>query len=236
MSTTEEPFLPLRLRKRIDTMSGVAKADLRVQKVLTAEAKALEATLEIAPTVKGRLEQLSERILDETIGNVKQMLTLALQDVLEQRIELEIETDNPRGRLAVNFYIRRDGLREDILKGQGGSVANILSVGLRYYTLSDQKRHAVHRPFLVLDEQDCWLRPDLVPRLVKLIRQAAQRLEIQVIYISHHDPRVLGPLVDRTYRFFPQSDNSVQVERADAEPGVGDEESSGPAFGRSDLV
>ena len=104
---------------------------------------------------------------------------------------------------------RRGGNREDVLRGQGGSVTNILSVGLRMFALTtlDEKSH---RRFLVLDEQDCWLRPDLVPRLIKIVRDAGKALGFQVIVISHHDTAAFERYADRIYRFAPK-DGSVEV-------------------------
>jgi hypothetical protein len=68
-----------------------------------------------------------------------------------------------------------NGRPEDIMKGQGGSVVNVLSVGLRMFALTTLDS-ASHRRFLVLDEQDCWLRPDLVPRLVRIVHEAGKAL------------------------------------------------------------
>ena len=60
-----------------------------------------------------------------------------------------------------------------------------------------------HRRFLVLDEQDCWLRPELVPRLVNIVHQAARELEFQVIMISHHDIGLFQKYTDKVYRLHP---------------------------------
>ena len=70
------------------------------------------------------------------------------------------------------------------MRGQGGSVANIVSVGLRMFAITtlDERRH---RRFLVLDEQDCWLHPDLVSKLVRIVQEAGAALGFQVLMISH---------------------------------------------------
>src|SRR5207249_4930964 len=99
-------------------------------------------------------------------------------------------------------HIERNGQPEDIMKGQGGSVANILSVGLRMFGLTTLDP-ADHRRFLVLDEQDCWLRPDLVPRLVKIVYDASKALGFQVLMISHHDFSAFQQYADKIYQFVP---------------------------------
>jgi predicted ATPase len=95
------------------------------------------------------------------------------------------------------------------MKGQGGSVANVLSVGLRMFALTTLDP-AVHRRFLVLDEQDCWLRPDLVPRLVKIVHEAGRALGFQVLMISHHDISAFEQYADKIYQFIPTV-NGVEV-------------------------
>ena len=119
------------------------------------------------------LESLSQQLFRELLDIIEAKLTIALQEVLEQPIQLKAEVQwraVPRPSIS---GLSVDGNREDILKGQGGSVTNMLSIGLRLFALTtlDEKAHS---RFLVLDEQDCWLRPDLVPRLVKIVHEAGK--------------------------------------------------------------
>src|SRR5262245_17010348 len=116
----------------------------------------------------------------------------------------------------MSFHIERNSQPEDIMKGQGGSVANILSVGLRMFALTTLDP-AVHRRFLVLDEQDCWLRPDLVPRLVKIVHDAGRALGFQVLMISHHDVSAFEQYASKLYQFIPTVDG-VQVKDRAAAP------------------
>ena len=98
--------------------------------------------------------------------------------------------------------MERNGHNEDLLRGQGGSVHNVLSVGLRMFALARLNKD-LHQRFLVLDEQDCWLRPELVPRLVKIVHLAARELNFQVLMISHHDIGLFEKYADKIYRLEP---------------------------------
>ena len=84
-------------------------------------------------------------------------------------------------------------------------------MGLRLIALS-QLDPARHRPFLVLDEQDCWLRPDLVPGFVRLIAAIARRLGIQVLYISHHPVDLFADQADRVYILRPGRENGPRLD------------------------
>ncbi len=83
----------------------------------------------------------------------------------------------------------------------------------------------LHRRFLVLDEQDCWLRPDLVPRLVKIVHEAGRALGFQVLMISHHDPALFQRYADKIYQFQRDGDGAVEVVALENDPAFPDNHS-----------
>ena len=219
----EELRSPGELRRRVDRLLGKREDRVNRSQRLAGEFKAVNHYLETAEKVTVALEQLSEQLFQQLLGVVEEKLTVALQEILDQPIKFVASADFKRGAATVEFSIERDGNTEDVLRGQGGSVANILSVGLRMFALTtlDEQQH---RRFLVLDEQDCWLRPDLVPRLVKIIREAADALGFQVLLISHHDVEMFQRYADRIYQFSLNADGSVCVEEYLENPGEPDGE------------
>lgn len=173
--------------------------------------------LGLADQVTQALEQLSQQLFQDLLNAVQDKLSVALQEILDQPIRFRAQADFKRGAATVEFSIERDGHVEDVLKGQGGSVTNILSVGLRMFALLtlDESRH---RRFLVLDEQDCWLRPDLVPKLVKIVHEAGKALGLQVLMISHHDVAIFERYADKIYQFLPKGDGAVEVREISPPP------------------
>ena len=223
LSAGAGPFRPpADARRRLDRLQD--RRDERVKKSIDLNAKFQEIDnyLGIADNVSGALKSLSDELFQQTLNVVQEKLTIALQEILEQPIQFQAKADFKRGAASVEFSVLRDGQQEDIMRGQGGSVANVLSVGLRMFALTalDPQRH---RGFLVLDEQDCWLRPELVPRLVKMVHDAARALGFQVLMISHHDVALFDQYADKIYEFKPQSDGSVKVEERVTRPAVEDE-------------
>lgn len=193
---------PGQLRDRLLILEGKRE---RIASNRSASATDLERVtdyLNIADAVDQALDKLSERLFARIIKDLEEMLTLALGEVLEQPIALKVNREYKRGMATMSFFVERNGQPEDIMRGQVGSVANILSVGLRLFGLQTLD-HAVHRRFLVLDEQDCWLRPDLVPRLVKIVHDASRKLGFQVLMISHHDVSAFEQYADKIYQFIP---------------------------------
>ncbi|NTW37365.1 MAG: hypothetical protein HGB17_14840 [Syntrophobacteraceae bacterium] len=163
---------------------------------------AVEAFLEVQPRVAERLEDLSRHLFGDILREIELNLTYALQEVLGQDLRVVTHREVKNRKMHVSFSIEREGETEDILTGQGGSVCNVISAGLRLIALS-QLDDRQHRRFLVFDEQDCWLRPDLVPRLMEIIHKVAQKLQFQVLVISHHNVDLFREHADRIYRVLP---------------------------------
>lgn len=180
------------------------------------ELEKVKEGIQRAPKVTEAMDALQGELFRSLTSVLEEKLTIALQEVLEQPIAFKATPKIRRDQIEIDFAIERDGQPEDIMKGQGGSVANVLSVGLRIFALTtlDPK---VHRRFLLLDEQDCWLRPDLVPRLVKIIHDAGEALGFQVLLISHHEVGPLREFADRIYEFRPDAGQGVEV-RCEALP------------------
>jgi len=204
------PAPPEVLRRRFDKLDGQRVSLRRDRDRIAGLLAELSAYLGVAPQVEAALELLGQELFGHVAGVIEAQLTLALQEVLRQPITLKVERDFKRGAATMRFHIQKDGRDEDIMRGQGGSVANILSVGLRIFALA-QLDAKVHRRFLILDEQDCWLAPDLVPRLVKIIHDAARALNFQVILISHHSVSCFAPFADRILQLTPTADG-IKIE------------------------
>ncbi|MBU1612012.1 MAG: hypothetical protein KKC99_09225 [Proteobacteria bacterium] len=186
---TESTGLTLRdLERRHTRLTalGEAKHDEYIRAMR--QLRDIRAFLALAPDAVARMEELSSALFGEILDEIETNLSHAVREVLGQDRTVSTLREIKGNRLTVHFqiYSGQDQEQvEDILTGQGGSVANILSVGLRLIALSQLDEHR-HRPFLVLDEQDCWLKPELVPVFMKLISQIAERLHLQLLVISHH--------------------------------------------------
>ncbi|WP_437187432.1 DNA repair protein [Planctomicrobium sp. SH668] len=219
---TSEPLpSPRELRSRAERLLGKRDDRVKESQKLAEKFQSLNAYLAIAEKVSDALQQLSEQLFQELLNVVQEKLTIALQEILDQPIEFVANADFKRGGATVEFSIKKNGNKEDILRGQGGSVANILSVGLRLFALTtlDETKH---RRFLVLDEQDCWIRPDLVPKLVKIVQEAGRALGFQVIMVSHHDIALFERSADKIYEFSVNSNGSVNVEERKIDPALRD--------------
>jgi len=171
--------------------------------------------LDLAPKARDTLEELSTALFGRILDEVEANLTHAIREILGQDRVVVTEREVKNNRLQIHFLIRNQGREdeiEDIMSGQGGSVCNILSVGLRLIALS-QLPEVSHRPFLVLDEQDCWLKPGLIPKFMKLIQEIAARLDLQLLVISHHPLDLFAGSADRIFELTPDREAGAVVKQ-----------------------
>ncbi|WP_428560794.1 MAG: hypothetical protein ACP59X_17420 [Solidesulfovibrio sp. DCME] len=199
------------LTRRLDRLSGVAEGQVREFLACREAVGAVSGFLDMAPRVAARLEELTRELFGAVLDEVETDLSHAVREILGQDRRVVSRREVKGNRLFIEFEMEQDGRTEDILTGQGGSVCNILSVGLRLIALS-QLDPASHRPFLVLDEQDCWLKPDLVPGFVRLIADIADRLSLQVLYISHHPVDHFADRARRVYALRPGREDGPRLE------------------------
>lgn len=205
----QKPRSPEEIKLRANTLKSYrAKHQEDLDKAKSRLAQ-VDADLALAPKVEAGLDLLSSQMFDDLLLKIGEKLSFALRDVMAQDIELVPKIDKRGGIAQVDFSIRRDGKSENLLRGQGGSVVNVLSVGMRMFALAslDPK---THRQTLFLDEPDAWLSPDLVPRLMKVVSLAAKELGFQVVVISHHDLSLLREGAQKVIEFVPQPDGSIK--------------------------
>ncbi len=217
---TENLYNPSEARKQFDRLrweQTELQKRLRENKAVLA---GIDAFIENHPKVSERIDTLCRDLFGRILDDVERNLSYALKEVLGQDLRVVSTSTVQRGKVTVAFGIERNGNPEDILTGQGGSVCNIISVGLRLIALS-QLDEREHRRFLVLDEQDCWIRPDLVPRLMSIIHAIARRLNFQILAISHHDVNHFRDYADAIYRIFPETGKAegVGLEALESLPG-----------------
>ena len=201
------------LERRLDRLSGLGQSLSEEHVRAGVELAEVHRFLEVAPKAQDTLEELSTALFGKVLDEIEANLTHAIREVLGQDRVVRTQREVKNNRLQVHFQIHnqgRDEEIEDILAGQGGSVANILSVGLRLIALS-QLSAEQHRPFLVLDEQDCWLKPGLVPRFMKLVGEIAHKLDLQILVISHHPVDLFAQSADSILELAPHREQGAVI-------------------------
>ena len=203
------------IERRLDRLSALAEGLHGEHESVRTSLFSVQDFLVLAPKARDTLEELSKALFGKILDEVELNLTHAVREILGQDRVVTTEREVKNNRLQIHFQIHNQGNDEeieDIMTGQGGSVCNILSVGLRLIALS-QLPEEQHRPFLVLDEQDCWLRPALIPKFMKLINEIAEKLSLQLLVISHHPLDLFAGAADRIFELLPDKEHGATVKR-----------------------
>lgn len=203
------------IERRLDRLSALAEGLHAEHGRIRESLVGVQDFLVLAPQARDRLEDLSKSLFGKILDEVEANLTHAIRETLGQDRVVSTRREVKNNRLQIDFQIQNQGNEdeiEDIMTGQGGSVCNILSVGLRLIALS-QLPEEKHRPFLVLDEQDCWLKPALIPKFMKLINEIADRLELQLLVISHHPLDLFSGAADRIFELVPDRERGAIVKQ-----------------------
>lgn len=141
------------------------------------------ARLELQPAIKELLEALQSRVMSRSVGSLQALLTAILHDVFPEKGDVILTVSSQRGAPSLDIYTDNQGQLEDAGTGSGGAVDNVLSAGLRYSALMRTQNRRV----MVMDEPDCWMRPDRVPAFISVLRQVSEEVGIQTLLVSHHD-------------------------------------------------
>lgn len=122
---------------------------------------------------------------------------------LARDVKFEFRHKNNKPHLKMNLM--NQGFAEDAENASGGSISNILEIGQRYLALHLSQK----RKFMVMDEPDCWLRTEHVPRFFQTIAAFSSELEIQTVVISHHP--INSETIPYCVELIKNQDNSISV-------------------------
>jgi hypothetical protein len=148
------------------------------------EVELAKGRLALKGEVEAFIETANASANHRNVAALQTLLTALVQEVLpgEKPVSLELSTE--RGLAALDIGLARaDGTREDVLEDNGGALTNVIGMALRLIAVvkADVGR------FLALDEADCWIAPERVPSFYRVLEDAAARLGVQCLAVSHHD-------------------------------------------------
>lgn len=172
------------LRDKVLVLSRQKELYLSDYKVMREKLRIAEQEISDYEAINAILECAQQAEHESTIGVYEKLLTALIEDTLDNNRKIKMNLAIERGMPALEIYSEKEeGKLEDIYSSNGGSINNIVSVGLRAISLIRSKK----RRLLILDESDCWLKGDYIPKFGAVIQQLSERLGIQIVMISHHN-------------------------------------------------
>jgi len=152
------------------------------------EEKMVELTenLTVGQEALSFLEDLANARRGSMKGRIESIITEALRLIYDDSYssELTYSVKNNRSHLAIEMVreTKQGTVRRD-MGGFGGGLADTMSVPLRLMVLMGAKQTD---KVCILDE--CWkhIDPDRVELVARFLRILADRLDIQVVFLTHH--------------------------------------------------
>lgn len=179
------------LKSRLDTarmkaarLVGARDSDTRQLAELTDKVGLAKARLSLSEELTRLFEAMQTRAHSRSVGSFEALLSAVLQDVLPGTGNVRLELSNSNNAPNLDIFLDNNGSLEDILEGNGGAVTNVVSTGLRYAALTRTK----NRRLIVLDEPDCWIKPEHIPEFMRVISEVSATTKAQTLLISHHEP------------------------------------------------
>ena len=178
------------LRERFDkakavlnTLQGQRLSIAKLSEDLHGKVALAKARLDRSEEVAEVLQELQARAHGRSIGLFERLLSAILADVLPGEGAIKLDLDMRGNSPSLDVLLENGGNTCDVLEATGGAVTNVVCTGLRLAGLSRTK----NRRFLVLDEPDCWLKPDRVPAFMHVLAEVAQKTRTQALFVSHYD-------------------------------------------------
>lgn len=148
----------------------------------------IDSFLDSKDQVSQALNELQLRTQEKTKTIYEDLLTKLIHEVKgydEENHKLKLRTRIKNNKPWLDIEIENANEKSrDVFLDKGESIENLVSIGLRFITLS----RISNRRFLVFDEADRNLNAKQIPNLAKILFDLSKKMGVQVLYISHHDP------------------------------------------------
>ena len=174
------------LNVRAAQLEGARKSDCARNDQLHEEVGLSKGRLALGEEIARVFEALQQRSHERSVGAFQRLLTAILNDVLPEEGTVRLLPQFKSNATWLDIALEKNGNLEDVAEGNGGAVTNVVCAGLRFAALS----RTANRRLMILDEPDCWLKPDRVPAFVRVVAQVAEQTDTQTFFITHHDPAI----------------------------------------------
>lgn len=171
-----------RARMAVSRLEGVRDGIIQRKSDLELAVGNAKGRLQLSENVGGLIEALQRRAHERSVGSFERLLSAIVRDVIPEKGNVKFDLGLERGLAALDVLITNNGFDEDVLNSNGGAVTNVITTGLRYAALS----RTTNRRLMVLDEPDCWIKPDRIPMFASVVHKVSEALDIQTLMISHH--------------------------------------------------
>lgn len=165
-------------------LQGRREAEEQQQAQLLRDVSEAKGRMTLSAEVGSVFEGLQTLAHQRSVGSLESLLTAIVNDVLPDEGAIRMIPSYKANSTHLDVLLDKEGNLEDVLDANGGAITNVVCAGLRFAALAQTS----NRRLVVLDEPDCWLKPDRVSAFANTIAQVAHQGRFQAFFITHHHP------------------------------------------------
>ncbi len=174
--------------RRLRTKTESLRTEYKVAKLTVAaeeeELARLTKRLGGAEEAQKILQVVAQSIQQRAHEQIASVVTKCLEAVFDDPYEFRIIFEQKRGRTEARLaFFRGTNEIDDPLDGSGGGVVDVAAFALRLACLVLARPPL--RRVLILDEPFKWVSEEYRPRVVALLHQLAEELDVQFILVTH---------------------------------------------------
>jgi DNA repair exonuclease SbcCD ATPase subunit len=170
-------------------MSQVVARDMYLR-TLNEKEKELNDISDRISTLENSIKVLQDFHLNLEVGIIKkfeELITKGIQEIFGKQYKFIIEFKNENVGTSADFYVKTPENDKiiNLINGEGGGIKDFISVLIRmlYLILEPSKPAKI----LFLDENLKHLDRERAIKALKFIKELAEKLDIQIIFITHLD-------------------------------------------------
>lgn len=196
------------MRSTLERLKG--RYDLLAEQKEKQHAFAVNCSNELNNTLKAILvsQEVAKLTQQEIEVHVCEPVSAALASIFDDPYKLVLDFVDRRGRTEIDILFERRGMRIDPFSASGGGVVDVAAFALRIVLWHLQKPKS--RNTLILDEPFKFLSTDLQPKASRMLKELSDKLNIQVIMVSHEEDLVEA--ADKSFRVSYRKGKSVVEE------------------------
>lgn len=176
------------MRNRLEREKGRKAQVEKDLATTTATIKEKQRDLRRHEQARELIKEASLRTQRQLQYHISDITSLALGAVFPDPYELEAEFVERRNKTECDLFFTRDGERSDPISAAGGGAVDVASFALRVASWSMRRPRS--RNVLVLDEPFKHLSTELLPKASEMIKELAEKLELQIIMVTHSEELV----------------------------------------------
>lgn len=170
------------VRRLVANAEGQLQSETARKAVITKQVGEAKGRKERKHLYDKFLEEMQAEAHSRNVGKFERLLSTLVNEIMPGQPPIGLDLGIKRGQPSLDIVSRVTAdLSKDIYKHKGGALTNVVVLGLRMIALVRSRK----RRFLILDESDCWTQSEKIPAFYNVVRDAAAKLGIQCVAISH---------------------------------------------------